>query len=241
MSVVLETFQLGFPFHTFDPFLFCVHHDDRYPKGNAQLGPDVSLAGRNLGQDFTIKDGFRMYHGRVVPGFPRHPHRGFETVTLVRKGRIDHSDSLGARARFGGGDVQWMTAGNGIEHCEMFPMLHTDKGNHVELFQIWLNLPARSKRVAPHFKMLWGHTLPTVTVHDDADRPVEVACVAGGLAGGPIPAPPPASWAADPANEVVIATIRLGENATYTLPAASPGLNRALYAFVEGEVTVDGT
>jgi hypothetical protein len=58
-----------------------------------------------------------MYHGRSVPGFPSHPHRGFETVTIVRKGLIDHSDSLGARARFGQGDVQWLTAGQGVVHC----------------------------------------------------------------------------------------------------------------------------
>lgn len=240
MSAVLQTFRLGFPFETFDPFLFCVHHDDLYPKGNDQLGPDVSLAGRNLGQDFTLKDGFRMYHGRVVPGFPRHPHRGFETVTLVRRGRIDHSDSLGARARFGGGDVQWMTAGNGIEHCEMFPMLDRTGENHVELFQIWLNLPRANKRVDPHFKMLWGDTLPSVTHTDAAGRNVVVDCVAGDLAGGPIPGPPPSSWAADPANEVVIATLRFEAGARYTLPAASTGLNRALYAFIDGHFEVDG-
>lgn len=240
MSAVLETFPLGFPFRTFDPFLFCVHHDDRYPKGNAQLGPDTSLAGRNLGQDFQLKDGFRMYHGRVVPGFPRHPHRGFETVTLVRKGRIDHADSMGAKARFGGGDVQWMTAGHGIEHSEMFPMLDQENGNHVELFQIWLNLPAKSKHVDPHFTMLWGHTLPTVTHHDAHDNAVEIAAVAGGLAGGPIPAPPPSSWAADANNHVTIATIRFSANARYTLPASPPGLNRTLYAFHEGAVKVDG-
>ena len=86
MKTVLSIAPLGFPWQTIDPFLFCVHHNDAYPKGNAQLGPDASLAGRNLGQDFGGKDGWSMYHGQSVPGFPSHPHRGFGTVTIVRRG-----------------------------------------------------------------------------------------------------------------------------------------------------------
>jgi hypothetical protein len=124
------------------------------------MGPAVSLAGRDIGQDFSRKDGWSMYHGDSVPGFPAHPHRGFETVTIVRKGLIDHSDSLGATARFGGGDVQWVTAGRGIVHSEMFPLLKTDEDNPLELFQIWLNLPKRSKMAEPHFTMLWNEQVP---------------------------------------------------------------------------------
>jgi redox-sensitive bicupin YhaK (pirin superfamily) len=116
----------------------------------------ASPAGRNLGQDFTVKDGWRMYHGRVVPGFPSHPHRGFETVTVVRRGLVDHADSTGAAARYGGGDVQWLTAGSGIQHAEMFPLLARDRGNPLELFQIWLNLPAADKMAEPHFAMVWS-------------------------------------------------------------------------------------
>ncbi|MCB0663557.1 MAG: pirin family protein, partial [Saprospiraceae bacterium] len=112
---ILSVKQLGFPWETSDPFLFCVHHEDFYPKGNGNMGLDPSyLKGRNLGNDFQTKDGFRMYHGETVPGFPAHPHLGFETVTIARKGFIDHSDSLGAAGRFGEGDVQWMTAGKGV-------------------------------------------------------------------------------------------------------------------------------
>ena len=177
--VVTNVSKLGFPWRTRDPFLFCVHHDDRYPKGNESLGPAASLAGRNLGQDFEVRDGWRMYHGEVVPGFPQHPHRGFETVTIVRNGLLDHSDSLGATARFGGGDVQWLTAGKGINHSEMFPLLKKDAPNPVELFQIWLNLPGAKKMVAPHFSMLWDDRIPRRTEKDAKGRVTEVVLIAG--------------------------------------------------------------
>src|SRR5438128_2647397 len=148
-DAVIRIEPLGFPWQTSDPFLFCVHHDDAYPAGNDRMGPAASVAGRRMGMDFEGKDGWRMYHGNVVPGFPGHPHRGFETVTIVRRGMIDHSDSLGAAARYGGGDVQWLTAGNGIVHSEMFPLVERQRPNPAELFQIWLNLPAADKRVPP--------------------------------------------------------------------------------------------
>ena len=85
-SPIVNIQPLGMPWATIDPFLFCVYHDDKYPEGNAQMGPNASLAGRQIGQDFSYKDGWSMYHGETVPGFPPHPHRGFETVTIVRKG-----------------------------------------------------------------------------------------------------------------------------------------------------------
>ena len=96
---VLELVELGFPWDGMDPFIFTVHHVDEYPAGNDALGPIDPLVGRNIGSDFSYQDGWSMYHGDVVPGFPQHPHRGFETVTVVRRGYVDHSDSLGATAR----------------------------------------------------------------------------------------------------------------------------------------------
>lgn len=173
-DLVLDTAPLGFQWPTLDPFLFCVHHDDAYPAANERFGPAASLAGRNLGSDFAGKDGWRMYHGRVVPGFPQHPHRGFETVTIVRRGLIDHSDSLGAAARYGRGDVQWLTAGKGIVHAEMFPLLDRTGPNPVELFQIWLNLPAVDKFADPHFSMFWSDTIPKHVVRDAAGQSVEI-------------------------------------------------------------------
>ena len=71
-TLVQEITPLGFVWPTADPFLFCVHHDDKYPKGDDRMAPAASLAGRNIGQDFEPRDGWRMYHGDVVPGFPSH-------------------------------------------------------------------------------------------------------------------------------------------------------------------------
>ena len=167
---VLQTMPLGFQWATVDPFLFCVHHLDLYPEANEHMGPAASLAARDIGMDFAGADGWRMYHGSIVPGFPQHPHRGFETVTFVRQGFIDHSDSLGATARFGRGDVQWLTAGKGIVHCEMFPLLDRDGPNPCELFQIWLNLPAADKMVEPYFTMLWNEDIPRHVATDDDGR-----------------------------------------------------------------------
>ncbi|MBX7186620.1 MAG: pirin family protein [Vicinamibacteria bacterium] len=238
-SPVISTEPLGFPWATADPFLFCVHHNDAYPEGNDKLGPRASLTGRDIGQDFSGRDGWSMYHGDVVPGFPQHPHRGFETVTLVRSGYIDHSDSLGATARFGRGDAQWLTAGAGIVHCEMFPLLEETKPNPVELFQIWLNLPGEDKLVAPHFAMLWGEDIPQRVFTDDAGRVTRVTVVAGQLDGSRAPSPPPRSWASRSDTDVAIWSIRLSAGAKWMLPcAAGSATVRNLYFFAGPSVKI---
>ena len=234
-NVVLNVLPLGFPWPTVDPFLFCVHHLDLYPAGNEAMGPAASLAGREIGMDFEGLDGWRMYHGDVVPGFPRHPHRGFETVTLARHGFIDHSDSLGATARFGQGDAQWMTAGRGIVHSEMFPLRERNAGNRAELFQIWLNLPRASKMVDPHFTMLWSRDIPEHVIADANGRETRVVTVAGTLAGRAAPAPPPDSWAARPDSDVAIWTIVLAPGARFTLPRAVGAATRRTLYFFRGE------
>jgi len=233
----VERLRAAPPWKTRDPFLFCVHHDDAYPQGNEQFGPDDSLAGRRLGMDFAGKDGWRMYHGRVVPGFPQHPHRGFETVTVVRRGLLDHADSLGAAARYGEGDVQWLTAGKGILHAEMFPLLDREEANPVELFQIWLNLPARDKMVEPHFTMLWSPDIPRVTEHDDAGKSIVLTIEAGAYKTHHPPAPPPHSYASRPEADIAIWTIELEPGARWTIPAAKLGTDRTLYFFRGSELT----
>jgi redox-sensitive bicupin YhaK (pirin superfamily) len=240
--VVLDSAPLGPPpWPTPDPFLFCVHHDDAYPAGNERLGPAASLDGRHLGQDFAGKDGWRMYHGEAVPGFPAHPHRGFETVTVVRSGFIDHSDSLGATARYGQGDVQWLTAGAGVVHAEMFPLLESARPNPLELFQIWLNLPAADKMAQPHFTMFWASQIPRLTVLDEAGRATEVSLFAGALDGKRPPVPPPRSWAARAETDVAIWTMRMQAGARWSLPAAAgTETRRALYFFRGPSMRVGG-
>jgi len=229
---VKRIFALGFQWEAQDPFLFCVHHEDHFPKGSATMGPDPKFfQGRSLGDDFIIKDGFRMYHGKQIPGFPGHPHRGFETITAVRKGFVDHADSMGASGRYGNGDVQWMTAGKGVQHSEMFPLLSQTSDNPMELFQIWLNLPRKDKMVLPHFKMLWKESIPNIYFDD---QKVLVELIAGAWNEQIAVSPPPNSWAANPAHNVLIVNIKMKAHATLTLPISTQATNRTLY-FYEGD------
>jgi quercetin 2,3-dioxygenase len=238
---IIQVSPLSNRWQTLDPFLFCVHHIDLYPKGNDRFGPAASLAGHDIGQDFGNRDGWSMYHGDVVPGFPQHPHRGFETVTIVRTGYIDHSDSLGAAARFGMGDVQWLTAGAGVVHSEMFPLLDRNGPNTLELFQIWLNLPAKHKLATPYFTMFWDQDIPRCQYPG-----VEVTVIAGALEGVEPLSPPPHSWAASADADVAIWSIAMAPGAQWVVPPARDAhSNRALHVFSGkgikvGDRTIDG-
>lgn len=242
-GAILSIADLGFPFETESPFLFAVYHFDCFPRGNDKLGPDTSLRGHNIGADFGHPSGWNMYHGdEGVPGFPKHPHRGFETITVTRQGWVDHTDSLGNGGRFGCGDVQWMTAGRGISHAEMFPLLDRERENILELFQIWINLPRRSKMVEASFKMLWAEQLPRAPAAEEAD----VALIAGELPGFQSPpSPPPNSYASDPSSDVLVLTVKLKAGSSWTVPKygstrPSAGLNRNVYLFAGSPATVDG-
>ena len=228
-SDIKRIYPLDFPWQTQDPFLFCVYHLDYYPNGNEEMGPEASLEGRNLGNDFIIKDGWRMYHGQKVPGFPYHPHRGFETVTIVNKGYCDHSDSLGATVRFGEGDVQWMTAGKGVQHSEMFPLLNRKTSNTLELFQIWINLPRKDKLTDPYFKMLWHEEIPVIKLQGAAIR-----ILAGNWSDSSAVPPPPNSWASNPENEVGIWQVHMDPGTRVDLPVTGTDTNRSIY-FYEGD------
>lgn len=240
-SIVSNIKPLGFTWVTNDPFLFCVHHNDQYPKGNDQLGPNASLNGRSIGQDFAQENDWRMYHGQTVPGFPAHPHRGFETVTVVLEGFVDHSDSNGSTGRYGNGDVQWMTAGSGLQHAEMFPLVYKDKPNPLELFQIWLNLPKAKKHVTPYYNMLWSEDIPKEKMTDDQGKSSEITVIAGKYNDTQAPDPGPDSWAADQENYVGIWLIKMEANAKLNLPKGAEGVKRSVYFYKGSEITIAET
>ncbi|WP_018412151.1 pirin family protein [Methyloversatilis thermotolerans] len=113
-------------------------------------------------------------------GVGRHPHRGFETVTIVYDGEVAHQDSTGAGGVIGPGDVQWMTAGAGIIHEEFHSPEFTRRGGPLEMVQLWVNLPARDKRAAPGYQHLARIDIPEVDLPDGAGQ---LRVIAGEYAG----------------------------------------------------------
>lgn len=238
---IINIQKIGFQWETESPFLAVMHHVDRYPAGNEQQGPVTSLSGRDMGQDFSAKDGFSMYHGQVVPGFPAHPHRGFETITIVEKGSVDHFDSMGAEGRYGNGDVQWLTTGNGCQHAEMFPLIHQDKDNPLELFQIWFNLPSQDKMTDPDYKMLWSEEIPVMQITSPNGNIARVKLVSGNFQGVNGLDPTQKSWAYNRDHHVGIMAIEMDPESEIVLPAVSETLLRNLYFYNgTGFVLIDG-
>lgn len=220
-----------------DPYIIGIYHFDKYPKANGNMGPDASLAGHNIGNDFGRDLDWRMYYGEKIPGFPHHPHRGFEIVTIVSSGFADHFDSKGSKGRYGQGDVQLMSAGAGVLHGEMFPLLNDDTDNPFELFQIWLNLPAKSKLTEPDYKMLWAENIPEANITDENGNQVKIKVILGEYANVKSNDPLNHSWAKDRNHHVGIALINLAPNAIFKLPAVSKTMNRFVY-FYYGNSTI---
>jgi redox-sensitive bicupin YhaK (pirin superfamily) len=115
-----------------------------------------------------------------IAGFPWHPHRGIETVTYMVSGEVEHGDSLGNKGVIGSGDLQWMTAGSGIVHQEM-PQRVEDR---LRGFQLWINLPAAAKMMAPRYRDVPADTIPVVSPHDG----IKIKVIAGNVVGvrGPV-------------------------------------------------------
>ncbi|MFZ5891040.1 MAG: pirin family protein [Myxococcota bacterium] len=138
----------------------------------------LPTAGLALVDPFLLLDelGPVDYKPYEAVGAPDHPHRGFETVTYTLAGEFEHQDSAGHRGTMGPGDVQWMTAGAGIVHREMPSKKIIELGGRTHGFQIWVNLPARSKMVRPRYQELKAEQIPTAT---SADGHASVRIVAG--------------------------------------------------------------
>ena len=118
-------------------------------------------------------------------GVGQHPHRGFETVTIVYQGELEHRDSTGSGGRIGPGDVQWMTAASGILHEEFHSEKFSRSGGTLEMVQLWVNLPARGKMAAPSYQTLLDAEIPSISLPNDAGR---VRIIAGDYKGHQGPA-----------------------------------------------------
>jgi quercetin 2,3-dioxygenase len=152
-------------------------------------------------------------------GVGAHPHKGFETITVVYQGELEHRDSTGAAGRIGPGDVQWMTAASGILHEEKHGREFARRGGTLEFFQLWVNLPAKDKSAPAGYQTLTAETIPTVVLPDDnitatATNPGEAAGTARVIAGELFGARGPARTF----TPIHVWDLRLNANHTVTLP-----------------------
>ncbi len=219
-----------------DPFTFVSHHHDTYPKGNEQMAPPLELIrGRNLGRDYQERFGFRMYHGRVVPGFPMHAHWGYETISIAEKGFVDHFDTENNFGRYGDGDMQWTLASSKYEHCEMYPLLDQEDDNPVWITQIMVNIPLDRKNKGNIVNNIWSEDIPVME-----SEGCKVTLYCGEYGGRQIYSPNKGSYAVKE-NSVRIMKVELAPNTSFELEALPKEVTRNMY-FVSGESgTMEGT
>ena len=223
-SIIYQIVPITFRLDLKDPFIFCAHHIDFYPEGNGDLGPKTP----------ALNDEYNMYYGEVIPGFPEHPHTGFETITIVETGTVDHFDSLGNAGRYADGDVQWLTTGSGVQHCEMFPLVHEDRKNPLELFQIWFNSSPEQKKMPADYKMFWREQIPHVIETDTQGHKTDLRVLSGQFKRTEALDRPANSWAAPAENKVNIYLITLAPDAELIIPATTATSTRFCY-FYEGK------
>lgn len=147
-----------------------------YPDMGAALSPFLML-------DYAGPAEFPPTHARL--GVGEHPHRGFETVTIVYDGEVEHRDSSGGGGRIGPGDVQWMTAASGVVHEEFHGREFAQRGGRFEMIQLWVNLPAKDKMSPPRYQGILSSEIPQVAVPDGQGS---VRVIAGEYAGARGPA-----------------------------------------------------
>lgn len=160
-------------------------------------------------------------------GVGQHPHRGFETVTIVYDGEVAHRDSTGEGGVIGPGDVQWMTAGGGILHEEFHSEAFARAGGPFRMVQLWVNLPAKNKMVRPGYQGIGSAEIPTVALADGVGSARIIAGELGSVRGPARTFTPINVW-----------DVRLNRDATTTLPL--PAGHTALLVVLSGGVTVDG-
>jgi len=142
-----------------------------------------NYAGGNLFDPFLLLDYAGPYTfapAEAHRGVGEHPHRGFETVTIVYQGELEHRDSSGSHGTIGPGDVQWMTAASGVVHDEFHSERFTREGGTLEMIQLWVNLPAKAKMSPPRYQSLLNADIPSVELEEEAGR---VRVIAGSLQG----------------------------------------------------------
>lgn len=144
-------------------------------------GPDVASRSPFLLLDYAAPTRFEPTSQRR--GVGQHPHRGFETVTIVYDGEVEHRDSTGNGGVIGPGDVQWMTAGSGILHEEFHSANYAARGGPFEMVQLWVNLPARDKMTAPGYQGVLDAQIPSVPLPGDAGRVRVIAGTYEGVEG----------------------------------------------------------
>lgn len=220
---------LSMHWDTEDPFLFASHHEDDYPQGNAQQAPPLSeIGGRDLGRDYEKRLGFRMYHGKVVPGFPMHAHWGYETVTLAEKGFVDHFDTEGIEGRYGFGDVQWICASSKYLHNEMYPLADSENRNPNDITQIFINLPLELKNRENSVRTVWSDRVPVVR-----ENGWEAKIVCGRFGGFDVRSPGAHSWA-DGDHGVRIIRFVMEPGSSLEIDPATKNANRNLY-YISGK------
>lgn len=165
---------------------------------------------------------------QTPPGVGAHPHKGFETVTIVYDGEVEHRDSAGNSGKIGPGDVQWMTAGSGLLHEEFHSREAARRGGVVSMAQLWVNLPKRDKNAPPRYQTILDGTIPRVPLAEGAG---ELRVIAGRFGGAEGPA--------ETFSPVEVWDIRLNAGATVVLPLAE-GQN-AILPVLQGDVEVAGT
>jgi len=160
-------------------------------------------------------------------GVGEHPHRGFETVTIVYSGEVDHKDSSGSGGSIGPGDVQWMTAGGGLMHEEFHSPAFTKRGGQLEMAQLWVNLPAKDKMTPPRYQPILAKDIPVVKLPEDAG---ELRVIAGryGNVSGP----------AVTFSELNVWDLRLRAGAEIALPV--PATHNGIIALLQGALSVAG-